>query len=325
MRSAVLALVPGALALVAIGLRRCSLSRRLSWLIDATPPPPDHALMRRIEVIVFDCDGVIFHHGSAIPGVPEALAALRRAGKRLLFVTNAAGQSRASLAAKLSKLGVGGVHAEDCVTSAFAAAAYLSATHPSVRRAYVVGGGGLLEELRLVGIEPVGEADVGGLEALLASGGLTDEVDAVVVGMQTEELCYARLAKAAAYARDRRRPFVGTNPDQSFPGGCSTLLPAGGALVKYVSYGAEREPDAVVGKPRRDLALLVAQLYSLRPEATMMVGDRCNTDMAFGLAVGWSTTLVLSGCHSREDVSRAALRERPDYCANSVVDLAAVA
>ena len=71
-----------------------------------------------------------------------------------------------------------GVSADDCVTSAYAAAAYLATRHPGVRSAYVVGGGGLLVELRAVGIKPVGEKDVGGLEALLRSGGLNDDVDA---------------------------------------------------------------------------------------------------------------------------------------------------
>jgi len=92
-------------------------------------------------------------------------------------------------------------------------------------------------------------------------------------------------------------------------------------VVKYVSYGAEREPDAVVGKPSRDLARLVAKLYALRPETTLMVGDRCNTDIAFGRSVGWNTMLVLSGCHNREDVTRAPAAERPDYLATSVAQL----
>lgn len=93
--------------------------------------------------------------------------------------------------------------------------------------------------------------------------------------MQTEGLCYARLAKAAAYARDRSRPFVGTNPDTNWPAGLTELVPAGGCNVRYVAYAAEREPDALVGKPSPDLARLVASLHGLRPETTLMVGDRC--------------------------------------------------
>lgn len=321
MRTRILIAAAG-LSLLGLGLKRRDLRARLCWLLDATPPPPDEKLLHSLEACVFDCDGVIYSHGNAIEGVPEALAALRNAGIRLIFVTNAAGQSRASLAAKLTKLGVPGVQVDDCVTSASAAAAYLTKTHPKCKRAYVVGANGLFDELRLSGLEPVGDADVGGLEDLISSGGLNDDVDCVVVGMLTEKLCYSRLAKAAAYARDARRPFVGTNPDQNYPGGLPILIPAGGCNVRFVAYAAEREPDVIVGKPSPDLARLVGALYSLRPETTLMVGDRCNTDIAFGRSVGWRTLLVLSGCHARKDVSAAALGERPDYMAGSVAELA---
>ena len=290
----------------------------------ATPQTLNSKLVADLNAFVFDCDGVIYKHATAIPGVPEALAKLRAANKRLFFVTNAASASRESLAKKLTKLGVAGVTANDCITSASAAAQYLSTHHPNVKRAYVVGGGGLFDELRLCGIEPVGEEDVGGLEALLASGGLEASlpIDAVVAGMQTEGLCYARLAKAAAYARDRKRPFVGTNPDSSWPAGASELLPAGGCNVRYIEYASERPADVIVGKPSRDLAMLVARLHHLSPETTLMVGDRCNTDIAFGRSVGWHTLLVLSGCHQMSDVAAAPRHELPEFCTASVADLA---
>lgn len=301
---------------------RRHITRCLQSLCGTSLPQPTPQLLSQLKAVVFDCDGVIYANGAIVPGVPNALANLRSAGIRLIFVTNAAGQSRASLAAKLTKFGISGVTDKDCVTSASAAASYLKTAHPHVKRAYVVGMNGLLDELKNSGIAPLGEADVGGLEALLASGGLNDDVDAVVVGMCTEGLCYSRLAKAAAYARDRNRPFVGTNPDQSYPGGCTTLLPAGGCVVQFVSYGAERAPSAIVGKPSSDLAKLVAEMYDLKPETTLMVGDRCNTDVAFGVSVGWWTMLVLSGCHTMADAKAARIEERPDFVTASVADLA---
>jgi phosphoglycolate/pyridoxal phosphate phosphatase family enzyme len=312
----------GLLVGTAFLLSRRSAKKKLRQLLHCPPPSPDTALLSQLQTVVFDCDGVLYYAGVAIPGMTEALTKLRAAGKRLLFVTNAAAASRKSLAAKLTKLGVPGVQPEDCITSASAAAAYLSAHCPEVKRAYVLGGGGLIDELRDVGVESVGVDDSGGLEALIAAGGLTDDVDAVVVGAKTEGLCYAMLAKASAYARDRRRPFIGTNPDTNFPAGLGELIPAGGCNVTYVAYAAERPPDVIVGKPSRDLAVLVAELYGLKPSETLMVGDRCNTDMAFGNSVGWHTMLVLSGCHGLPDVACAQASELPSYVAASVVELA---
>jgi hypothetical protein len=129
--------------------RRCR--RWLARLLRAPPLPPDRTLLQRIHTVVYDCDGVLYQNAQAVPGVPESLARMRSSGKRLLFVTNAASSSRASLAAKLGQLGIGGVRPDDCITSAYAAATFLATMHPDVKSAYVVGGGGLLEELRAAG------------------------------------------------------------------------------------------------------------------------------------------------------------------------------
>jgi hypothetical protein len=129
--------------------RRCR--RWLGRLLRASPSPPDRTLLKRIDTVVYDCDGVIYQNAHAIPGVPESLIKMRSSGKRLLFVTNAASSSRASLAAKLGSLGISGVTPDDCITSAYAAATYVAIKHPDVKSAYVVGGGGLLEELRAAG------------------------------------------------------------------------------------------------------------------------------------------------------------------------------
>lgn len=96
---------------------------------------------------------------------------------------------------------------------------------------------------------------------------------------------------------------------------------AGGSLVAMVAYGADRRPDVYVGKPSKDLACLVMQSFGLQPKSTLMVGDRCNTDIAFGLSVGMHTCLVLSGVHTRAHAHNADAR--PEFVADSVLDLAA--
>ena len=85
--------------------------------------------------------------------------------------SSAASSAACTAPKKLGKLGIAGVTEKECVTSAWAAAQYLSTHHPNVKRAYVVGGGGLFDELQLVNIEPVGGNDNDmGLEALALLG-----------------------------------------------------------------------------------------------------------------------------------------------------------
>ena len=53
-----------------------------------------------------------------------------------------------------------------------------------------------------------------------------------------------------------------------------------------------------------------------------MVGDRTNTDIAFGRSVGTRTCLVLSGCHTRADAAAAPPEATPEFVAKSVADFA---
>ena len=58
-----------------------------------------HEALKHIRTLILDCDGVLWRGEKALPGVPEALAALRSQGMRLLFVTNNSSKSRAQCAA----------------------------------------------------------------------------------------------------------------------------------------------------------------------------------------------------------------------------------
>ena len=194
------------------------LSKRLSSAL----LPPSAKDFAAIDCLVFDCDGVLYRGKSTVAGGPEALTALRQAGKRLLFVTNAASISRAGLAAKLTKMGYVGIEAEHCVTSGSAAATHLHTTRPDVKTAYVIGGGGLVEELSNVGIASVGpgtgaQTDRGqGLEDMVREGWSVARdgaaIGAVVCGALSDGLGYACIAKAAAYVRDPRCAPSGRTP-----------------------------------------------------------------------------------------------------------------
>ena len=45
-------------------------------------------LLRRYDQIILDLDGCVWVGPDPLPGAPEAIAALRDAGKRVAFVTN---------------------------------------------------------------------------------------------------------------------------------------------------------------------------------------------------------------------------------------------
>ena len=73
-----------------------------------------------------------------------------------------------------------------------------------------------------------------------------------------------------------------------------TLVPGNGCATAALATAVGKEPINC-GKPSATLAQLIIETKSLDPAKTCMVGDRLDTDIAFGRSVGMSTLLVLSG------------------------------
>jgi len=178
-------------------------------------PPREAAVLRaRFDTLVLDCDGVVWRGGELVEGVAEALATLRREGKRLLFVTNNSSKSRRQCAAKFAGFGID-VDEAEVVTSSFAAAAYLlsSSSSSSLSRGGVLllGERGLEEELSLAGIPFVGGVQqqqqqqqrwpttltTEAFPSLLADAAVPADLSAVVVGFDGE-FSYYKLCLASA-------------------------------------------------------------------------------------------------------------------------------
>lgn len=134
---------------------------------------------------------------------------------------------------------------------------------------------------------------------------------------------YFKLQRAVSYLRytTPRIPFIATNRDLTYPD-AHQLVPGGGTLVAAVEAGAGRAPDCVAGKPSQGLVALVQSATGLLPARTCMVGDRLDTDIAFGNAGGFRSLLVLTGVSSRATLEGARAEETPDLVVDSLGDLA---
>ena len=113
-------------------------------------------------------------------------------------------------------------------------------------------------------------------------------------------------------------PWVASNTDLTIPTASGTA-PGNGALVRLIADFAGREPE-VAGKPQS--ALFEETLDRVGGERPLVVGDRLDTDIEGGVAMGWDTLLVLTGVTGLEELVRAGARCRPTYVAP---DLAALA
>ena len=216
---------------------------------------------------LLDLDGVVWLAGVAIPGSVEAVADLRAAGERVVFVTNNSSARVADQEKKLADIGIPAPG--DVLTSAMAAAHLLEPGSTGL----VCGGPGITEALEARGVTTVRDG----------------AADAVVVGFHLD-FDYQRLRAAAAAVRDGAR-LIGTNDDATYPTP-EGEIPGGGAILAAVAYAASATPT-VAGKPNEPMAAAVRDLVGTGPH--VMVGDRPSTDGRFARRLGAPFALVLSG------------------------------
>lgn len=222
---------------------------------------------------LLDCDGVVWLADDPIAGARDAVARLREAGERVVFLTNNSWPRVDDHVAKLNGMGME-TRAEDVLTSSMAAARLVSPGE----RVLAVGGPGVHEELEKRGavlVEP-GEGEPASCSA-------------VVVGIDLG-LTYARLSAATSAIRVGGARLIATNDDATFPTSHG-LLPGAGSVVAAVSTAAGAVP-LIAGKPHDAIAGLVRERIE---GVSMMVGDRPSTDGRFARALGVPFGLVLTG------------------------------
>lgn len=243
-----------------------------------TSSAPDGVDLTGVRTVLCDLDGVVWLAHEPIPGSVEAIADLRRTGRRVLFVTN---NSRATMAEQEAALAAIGIPAAGDVVSSAAAAAHL--LRPGMR-VLLAGGPGVEEAIAAVGAEPIPN-----------DGTATAPFDAVVAGLH-RDFDYQRMASACRAIRAGAR-FIATNEDATYPTPTGED-PGGGAIVAAIATGAVSEPE-VAGKPHEPMASVIRSIIApdggFDPASVIMVGDRAETDGLFAKTLGCHYAQVRTG------------------------------
>lgn len=240
-----------------------------------------------LKVVLCDLDGVIWLAHQPIPGSVGAIASLREAGIRVVFVTNNSFSTYDEQVAALASIGI---PAEgDIVTSAMSAATAMK----SGWRVLVCGSRGLIEEIGRVTKDVV----VAYQEPMA-----TGDFEAVVVGFH-REFNYQVLTDALTAVRGGA-VLIGSNDDPTYPTP-NGPIPGGGSILAAIEKASGVTP-IVTGKPYEPMALLVRELCGdVLPEETVMIGDRSDTDGGFAKTMGARFAMVLSGVMSFDESSDA--------------------
>ena len=244
------------------------------------------------DLAMLDLDGVIYIGADPVPGAVDAIAAARRGGMRVAFLTNNASRTAADVAQHLRDLDVD-ANAADVVTAAQAVAHLVSEAVPTGSAVLVVGGDGLRVPLEERGLRCVTRLD--------------DEPVAIVQGFHPD-VGWRALAEAA-YAIDSGLPWFASNTDLTIPT-ARGVAPGNGSLVQAVRNATGATPT-VAGKPER--ALFDETLDRMSAERPIMVGDRLDTDIDGAIGAGLDSLAVLSGVTSITDVANLPAGRRPTF------------
>jgi 4-nitrophenyl phosphatase len=187
-----------------------------------------------------------------------------------------------------------GVHVEQwqVVTSAAAVTFYLTNQFPKGGPIYIIGEQGLID-------------------ACAAQGFYQSEIDAVavVVGLD-RKLTYEKLKIATLLVRSGI-PFVGTNPDLTFPTP-QGLVPGAGSILAALTAASSVIPT-IAGKPEPTIYKIALERLALSPSQVLVIGDRPETDIAGAQKIGCHTALVLSGVTNQDQAN--SWKPAPDLIA----------
>jgi len=279
-------------------------------------------LLNEIDTFIFDADGVLWLGEEAMPGSPQFINYILRHNKRVIVLTNNATKSRSVYARKLARLGYDIALGKKSIVNPAAVVAdtlFRAGLAESNKKVYLIGCQGVKDELDDLGIECFGhgpdsvenQPDKNVFLYDLKLDEHPDNVGAVVVGYE-KHFNYIKLMKAANYLQDEDCHFVATNEDETCPGpNPNIIIPDAGPIIAAVKVASGREP-LVVGKPNTPAFEYICRRWKINPGRTIMIGDRTNTDIKFGKDHGLRTLLVLSGCHSLDDVIDHQQNDRDD-------------
>jgi glycerol 3-phosphatase-2 len=257
-------------------------------------------LAEAYDHVLLDLDGCVWVGDDAVPGSVATIAALRRAGKRVGFVTNNARNTGEEFVRRLWSVGIQ-ASLEEVVTVGGALQHVLADRHAG-QTAVVIGSPAIHRHVSDAGVRIVnGSSFVSRAQVVVVAG--HDGFD------------YAELRDAMLALR-RGAILLGANRDPSYPmpGG---YWPGTGAILAAVEVAGDATAE-IVGKPHP--GLFRSALDRFGPGRTLMVGDRLDSDLAGAHAAGLDGAIVLSGA-TDEAQARAARDPQPVAIGATLADL----
>jgi 4-nitrophenyl phosphatase len=223
--------------------------------------------------LILDMDGVLWKDNEPIGDLQAIFRTIKNLALIPVLATNNATRTVEEYQQKVKGFGVE-LEPWQFVNAAHATLSYLKKTYPSSGPIYLIGSDALKRTLEEAGYYHS-----------------ENDVLAVVAGMD-RNITYEKLRDATLLIRSGV-PFVGTNPDKSFPTP-QGLTPGTGAILAAIQTASDQEP-IICGKPSPEMYRVAMERMHTSPAETLVIGDRAETDISGAQAIGCRSALVLSG------------------------------
>jgi 4-nitrophenyl phosphatase len=235
----------------------------------------------QVKGLIFDMDGVLWRDNTPLLDLKRFFNTLTNHGYQFVLATNNATRNTAQYQEKLLSFGVN-LTPQQIINSPMATAYYLQKKFPQGGPVYIVGEYGLVSTL----------AEKGFYQS-------ETNVLAVVAGLDLH-ITYEKLKIATLLIRSGV-PFIGTNPDKTYPSP-KGLVPGAGSILAAIEAATDVKP-VTIGKPEPTMMEMALLEMGTSPSTTMVVGDRLDTDILAGQNSGCLTTLVMTGVSTQDELN----------------------
>lgn len=258
---------------------------------------PLNTLDPPVSGLILDMDGVLWEGPRPLVDLQRVFEAIKRSGIGVVLATNNATRTPQSYLETLAQHGVTLDEAQ-ILTSAIALATHLKELYPHGGPVYLIGEEGLSQALEQEGFWADAQQPV-----------------AVVAGLD-RRLSYEKLKEATLLIR-KGIPFFASNGDRTLPTP-EGQIPGAGAIIAALQAATDVVPW-LAGKPEPALFEQAMKRLGTRPQDTLVVGDRLETDILGAKRAGCRSALVLSGVTTREALAKSDLH--PDFVLGNLEDL----
>lgn len=248
--------------------------------------------LKKIKIVIFDLDGVIYRGDKLLPSVDKIIQDLKERSIKVVYNSNNSTATRQMYVDRLKKYNINS-KISDFYTSASITASEITKIKQK-SKIFVIGEIGLREELKAME------------HTIVSNEGESDEIDFVIVGLD-RAFNYKDIAFAQKSILKGKAQFYATNTDATLPI-ANGLLPGAGVMVKAIEICTSTKPIKVFGKPDPCGIKSILTDNKVSPKEAVIFGDRLETDILAGNRAEVKTVLVLTGVATYEMVEELKIQ-----------------